>query len=81
MKSIKFDFEKVCKKHRDLSSFACFGITIKGKGYSSSVIRKNFNKLVDFEDYDTSNKNEYYKHFNNLTKPLVEARKRTKKPL
>ncbi len=81
MKSIKHDFENVSKKHWDLSSFVCFGMTIKGKGYSSSVIRKNFNKLVDPEDYDKSNKIEYYRHFNNLANPLVEAQKGTQKPI
>ena len=80
MKSIKLDFEKVSKKYGNLSSFVCFGITIKGKGYSSSVIRKNFNKLVDPEDYDKSNKKEYYQHFNYLSNLLVEARKGTQKP-
>lgn len=73
MKSIKANFEKTSKKYPNHSSFICFGRTVMGKKYLPSVIRKNFNVLVDPDDYDPKDKFELFKHFDGLTNMPEEA--------
>lgn len=73
MKSIKSNFEEKCKKYPNHSSFVCFGLTIAQKKYLPSVMRKNFNILVDPDDYDLKDKFELFKHFDGLADMPEEA--------
>lgn len=73
MQSIRANFEKMCKRHPNLSSFICFGRAVAGKKYLSSVIRKNFNVLVDPDDYDPKDKFKLFKHFDGLANMPEEA--------
>jgi len=81
MKSIRVLFERKVKENPNLSSFICFGRAIRGKRHSSTVIRKNFNLLVDPDDYDPKDKKALYVHFNMLTNLPEGARNSTKKLL
>ncbi len=49
--SIKSDFKKQKSKNKNLSDFINFTNVIKGKKYSMIKLSKNFNELVDKNDY------------------------------
>jgi len=49
-------FQELSDKYPNLSSAMVFVKLIKGKGYSKSVISRNFTSLVDKGDYSGSDK-------------------------
>ena len=51
MKSIERRFKELQKNEGGWSSYVCFFEAIYEQGFSRSIIRRWFNKLVDLDDY------------------------------
>ena len=66
MRSIERRFKNIEKRNPELSSFICFCKTIKGQKFSTNIIHRWFNKLVDKNDYSHKEKREIFKHFEQL---------------
>ncbi len=69
MRSIKRRFTNEQDKSPELSSFINFGTAIKSQRFSKDMIHRWFNKLVDKEDYQKSDKNEILKHLVSISNP------------
>lgn len=66
MQSIERRFISMQEKYPNHSSFICFGRAIKDQGFSESMIKRWFNKLVDKDDYCRSEKAELFAHLYSL---------------
>ncbi len=62
-KSFKIEVEK----NPGLSSFICWGRTVRGKKLSESIVGRGFRKFVDKDDYDHRNIDNLILHFMKLT--------------
>lgn len=69
MKSIRANFNKE-NKDQFLSSFVVLTKAIRGKRYSRESILKNFNNLVDKDDYSESDKKALVDYLYSLSNPL-----------
>lgn len=58
MKSVRLKFEKIKKANPLWSSFICFAEAIRGSRRKGYTIRKNFDKLVEKDDYRQGEKEE-----------------------
>ncbi len=58
MRSLKRIFEKIKREHPYWSDYICFFHAVIRKGFSKKTISRNFNRLVDKDDYPTEKKNE-----------------------
>ena len=67
VRTVKHRIEFVERAEPNLSSFVVFGRAIEGQKYSNRSIREWFASYVDKDDYDSSNRMEILRHFNNLT--------------
>ncbi len=66
MKSLERVFRQIEKENPYWSSYVCFVETIRGKKYNRQIIIRWFNKLVDKNDYDKSEKKEIIEDLLNL---------------
>lgn len=66
MKSIERIFRQIEKENPYWSSYLCFVETIKRKKFSMKTVIRWFNKLVDEDNYDKSEKNDIIKDLINL---------------
>ena len=75
MKAAKFpvmEFKR-CNDQKDgYSSWVCFCRTVKGRdGLSKRTIRKNFDKLVEKNDYDITDRKALLKNLYELSENIV----------
>lgn len=56
MKSIKRPFNKIQEANPDWSSFVCFAKVVQGKKFTKERVQRQFNSLVDKDDYTSSEK-------------------------
>ncbi len=69
MRSIEAIFRKISrgKVNKDLSSYACLGLTVKGRGYGERTIQRSFKKFVHRDDYDPKDTKALIGHLMKLT--------------
>ena len=60
MKSIKAAYLKEVKHHPDWSSILCFREAVKGRRFHKTTLQRNFNTLVDKDDYAPNEKERLY---------------------
>jgi len=70
MKSIERRFDKIQKKNPYYSSIICFNLAVMEQGFSEVRIARQFNKLVDKDDYFSSDKKDILLFLYTFTKPL-----------
>lgn len=70
MKSLERRFINIADKHHFWSSYTCFAEAVKGQKFSSQIIHRWFQKLVDKDDYARSDKKAVLAHLENLTNLL-----------
>ncbi len=58
MKSLQYNFKKAQKGNPFLSTLIQFSIAVRHQNYTSKKIVEWFNRLVDKNDYTSSNKKE-----------------------
>ena len=75
MKSIERRFNNILKKNPYWSSYICFAEAIKAQNFSDQTMRHWFNKLVDKDDYDKSDKKALLSFLDGLTNSAEEHRK------
>jgi hypothetical protein len=61
MKSIERPFRKILDSHPYWSSIVCFAEVVRGKGFGEQRARRQFNKLVDKDDYASCDRRSIYK--------------------
>lgn len=76
MRSIERRFNVIrSKSHPCISSFMCFAQAISGQKFTTSVMRRWFNRLVDPADYDKKNKKEILQNLEDLLKVSQDDKK------
>lgn len=75
MRSIERRFLDLEQKRPLHSSFLNFGAAIKGQNFSEVIIRRWFNKLVEKDDYASTDKRALIAHLLALSNSAVESRK------
>ncbi len=75
MKSLKANFRKTKRLNPRWSDYICFTHIIKGKCFDNQIVKKNFENLVNPDNYDKSNKKNILKNLYrlNVTKPTEES--------
>jgi hypothetical protein len=68
MRSIKRIFSKIRSENPYWSDYICFAETVRGRKFSRKTIIRNFNSLVDKEDYARSEKKEIIDFLAELSK-------------
>ncbi|MFA4942071.1 MAG: hypothetical protein WC564_00315 [Patescibacteria group bacterium] len=68
MKSIERRFKNLEASNPGWSTYTCFAEAISGQGFGEQTIGRWFNKLVDKNDYSSSDKKDVLKHLVNLSK-------------
>jgi hypothetical protein len=58
MKSVKKVFNRIRSENPYWSNYICFAEAVRGRKFSRKTIIRNFNSLVDKEDYAKSEKKE-----------------------
>jgi len=79
MKAIKRNFERLEIEQPFLSTYMNFAHTINGRGFSNYSVRRQFNKLVDNEDYRDDEKRALLKHLYSLKNTPEELHIKGKK--
>ena len=69
MRSIERRFSNLQQKQPELSSFMNFSDAIRGQGFSTGMIHRWFNKLVDRGDYENADKQVILEHLISLSAP------------
>lgn len=67
MRSIEAIFRKISRRNKDLSSYMCLCLTVKGRGYSLRTIQRSFKKFADLDDYDSKDRKALVEHLVKLT--------------
>jgi hypothetical protein len=80
MRSIKARFKKVETKHPEYSSYLAFADAIWGENFCKDKLVRHFNKLVDKEDYDKTEKKAVVRFLLSLTKALRNTKNGVKMP-
>ena len=75
MRSIERRFSNLQQKQPLVSSFMNFSGAIKGQGFSTGMIHRWFNKLVDKDDYEKKDKRAILKHLVSVS-TLEESKNR-----
>lgn len=68
MKSIERRFKKISYKNPYWSTSVCFALAIVKQNFNEKIISRNFNKLVDKEDYASDDKKAILVFLQNLSK-------------
>jgi hypothetical protein len=68
MRSVKRIFNKIRNENPFWSDYTCFAEAVHGRKFSRKAIIRNFNSLVDKEDYTKSEKREIIEHLARLSK-------------
>lgn len=69
MRSIERRFVAFQSKQPELSSFMNFAMAVKSQNFNKDAIHRWFNKLVDTEDYEASDKRIILKHLVSISHP------------
>ncbi len=69
MKSIERRFVALQSKQPQLSSLMNFGTAITGQNFNKDTVHRWFNKLVDKEDYERSDKRAILRHLVSISYP------------
>lgn len=75
MKSIERKFKKIQERNPYWSSYVCFFFTVKGRNFSRQTIARWFNKLVEKDDYSSSDKKSILADLYIHTKPPEDNQK------
>lgn len=67
MKSLEIRFRNIAEKNPSLSSYSCFAKAVKGQSFNRQTVHRWFQKLVDKDDYDRSEKKALLAHLDNLS--------------
>jgi hypothetical protein len=70
MKSLERRFNNITEKNYFWSSFICFAEAIKGQRFTTSILHRWFQKLVEKDDYAQSDKRTLLRHLDCLSNPL-----------
>jgi predicted Ser/Thr protein kinase len=68
MRSLKRIFNKIRSENPYWSDYTCFAEAVRGRKFSKKTIIRNFNSLVDKEDYEKNEKKEIIEHLMELSK-------------
>jgi hypothetical protein len=68
MRSLKRVFNKIKSENPYWSDYTCFAEAVRGRKFSRKTIIRNFNSLVDKEDYAKNEKREIIEHLVELSK-------------
>jgi len=68
MRSIRKVFKRIRAENPYWSSLLCFAEAIRGRNFSRRTILRNFNALVDKEDYAKKEKKEIVEFLTGLSK-------------
>lgn len=77
MRSIERRFLDLQQERPFHSSLLNLGAAVKGQNFSEGMVRRWFNKLVEKDDYEGSNKREVIAHLTGLSNSTEESRKTT----
>jgi hypothetical protein len=69
MKSLERRFQNITEKSPSSSSYICFAKAVKGQNFNKQTIHRWFQKLVDKDDYERSEKKAILAHLDNLSSP------------
>lgn len=76
MKSLSARYSLIAKSNPLLGNYIVFSKAVRNQNFSEKTIRKWFNKLLDENDYDLSDKKVLLKQqLDNTSKVLEEVRK------
>ncbi len=78
MKSLERRFRNIQEKKQGWSSYVCFATAVTGQKFSREAVHRWFNKLVDKDDYATSEKRGILAHLDKLTNDVTTPKKGTK---
>ena len=67
MKSLEKRFQNITEKNQSLSSYTCFAKAVKGQDFNKQTVHRWFQKLVDKDDYERSEKKILLAHLDNLS--------------
>jgi len=68
MRSVRRVFKRIKAENPYWSSLLCFAEAVRGRNFSRRTILRNFNSLVDKEDYARDEKKEIIEFLTELTK-------------
>jgi hypothetical protein len=68
MKSIKRIFSRIKSENPYWSDYTCFAEAVRGRKFSKKTIIRNFNSLVDKEDYAKNGKKEIIEYLVEISK-------------
>jgi len=68
MRSLKRIFNRIRSENPFWSDYTCFTEAVRGKGFSRNTIIRNFNSLVDKEEYARGEKKEIIEFLVGLSK-------------
>jgi len=72
MKSLKRVFSKIRSENPFWSDYICFAEAVRGRKFSRKTIIRNFNSLLDREEYEKGEKGEIIEHLVELSKVAEE---------
>jgi hypothetical protein len=68
MRSLKRVFNKIRSENPYWSDYTCFAEAVRGRKFSKRTIIRNFNSLVNKENYAKNEKREIIEHLVGLSK-------------
>jgi hypothetical protein len=68
MRSLKRIFNKIRSENPFWSGYTCFAEAVRGRKFSRKTIIRNFNSLVNKEDYAKNEKKEIIEYLAELSK-------------
>ncbi|MCX6747416.1 MAG: hypothetical protein NTW98_00490 [Candidatus Nomurabacteria bacterium] len=68
MRSIEKSFKHTQVKNPYWSTFTCYANAVKGRSFSKDSIQRNFNKLVDKNDYAKDERVQILTYLYDITK-------------
>jgi hypothetical protein len=68
MRSLKRIFNRIRSENPYWSDYTCFAEAVRGRKFSKKTIIRNFNSLVDEEDYAKNEKREIIEHLVEISK-------------
>lgn len=74
MRSIERRFNQNRNRNPGWSTWTCFADAIMDQNFNKESIQKNFNKLVDKNDYVQSEKMQLFKYLYQISKPSMRRR-------
>lgn len=76
MKSIERKFKKLNNRNPYWSSLICFTEAVKSSGLSRQTIHRRFNKLVDKNDYNKTDKKQIMSFLESISKHSTTTKNR-----